>query len=113
MCVKINGISPNDYLEGLKAAIKSVDGEEIHMLVVMLADDNKTRYDSLKKYLCVECPIPNQCVNLRTLAGKSKDGGENKNLGSIVLKIVLQMICKTGGALWKVNIPVSSVQHLV
>ncbi|CAA98113.1 Piwi-like protein 1 [Caenorhabditis elegans] len=108
MCVPIRGISPNDYLEGVKGAIKQVDGEDIHMLVVMLADDNKTRYDSLKKFLCVECPIPNQCVNLRTLAGKSKDGGENKNLGSIVLKIVLQMICKTGGALWKVNIPLKN-----
>ncbi|CAO4361477.1 unnamed protein product [Caenorhabditis nigoni] len=105
LCVPLNGVSPNDYLEGVKNAIKQVAGEQVHMLVVMLADDNKTRYDSLKKYLCVECPIPNQCINLRTLAGKSSDGGENKNFGSIVLKIVLQMVCKTGGALWRVNIP--------
>ncbi|KAF1770856.1 hypothetical protein GCK72_002680 [Caenorhabditis remanei] len=107
MCVPIKGVTPNDYLEGVKLAIKQVAGETVHMLVVMLVDDNKTRYDSLKKFLCVECPIPNQCVNLRTLAGKSSDGGENKNFGSIVLKIFLQMICKTGGALWKVNIPLS------
>uniref|UniRef100_A0A8R1DKX7 Piwi domain-containing protein n=1 Tax=Caenorhabditis japonica TaxID=281687 RepID=A0A8R1DKX7_CAEJA len=103
----IDGISPNDYLEGVKSAIRKAGNETVHMLVVMLADDNKTRYDSLKKYLCVECPIPNQCVNLRTLAGKANDGGENKNFGSIVLKIFLQMICKTGGALWKVNIPLN------
>ncbi|KAF1760646.1 hypothetical protein GCK72_008895 [Caenorhabditis remanei] len=89
------------------SAVKQVAGADVHMLVVMLVDDNKTRYDSLKKYLCVECPIPNQCINLRTLAGKASDGGENRNFGSIVLKIFLQMICKTGGALWKVNIPLT------
>ncbi|EFO84985.1 hypothetical protein CRE_03804 [Caenorhabditis remanei] len=107
MCVPIRGVSPNEYLEGVKSAVKEVAGADVHMLVVMLVDDNKTRYDSLKKYLCVECPIPNQCINLRTLAGKASDGGENKNFGSIVLKIFLQMICKTGGALWKVNIPLT------
>lgn len=105
----INGITPADYLEGVKSAIKQAGNETVHMLVVMLVDDNKTRYDSLKKFLCVECPIPNQCVNLRTLAGKASDGGENKNFGSIVLKIFLQMVCKTGGALWKVNIPVGTL----
>uniref|UniRef100_A0A1I7UZW8 Piwi domain-containing protein n=1 Tax=Caenorhabditis tropicalis TaxID=1561998 RepID=A0A1I7UZW8_9PELO len=107
MCVPITGVTPNDYLDGVKRAIQQVNGEKVHMLVVLLVDDNKTRYDSLKKFLCVECPIPNQCVNLRTLAGKASDGGENKNFGSIVLKIFLQMICKTGGALWKVNIPLT------
>jgi len=51
--------------------------------------------------------VPSQCVQLKTLAGKPHAGGENKNFDSIVLKILLQMNCKMGGALWKVKIPVS------
>lgn len=48
-------------------------------------------------------------VLVSTLAGKPQDRGENKNFGSIVLKIIVQMNCKMGGAAWKVNIPVCYV----
>ena len=48
--------------------------------------------------------VPSQVVLLKTLMGK---GGENRAYGSIVLKVLLQMNCKMGGAIWKVAIPVS------
>ncbi|VDO19688.1 unnamed protein product [Heligmosomoides polygyrus] len=75
------------------------------MMVLILADDSKARYDSLKSWLCTETNIPSQCVQLSTLRGRPQDNGRNRNFGSIVLKIVLQMNCKMGGALWKVHIP--------
>ncbi|CAI5441474.1 unnamed protein product [Caenorhabditis angaria] len=103
--VPLNAYSPTDYINALKESLEKVKGYDVHMIAVILPDDNKTRYDVVKKFLCVECPIPSQCINLRTLQGKSTDGSDNKNFGSIVLKIVLQMICKGGGALWKIDIP--------
>ncbi|CAB3408401.1 unnamed protein product [Caenorhabditis bovis] len=102
--VPLEDISPVGYLSALRAVVHA-NTEEVQMAVVILNDDNKTRYDGVKKLLCTELPIPSQCVNVRTLAGKAADGGENRNFSSIVLKILLQMTCKLGGALWRIRIP--------
>lgn len=53
-------------------------------------------YDGIKKYLCVNCPIPSQCVVARTL-------DKPQTLMTIATKIAQQMNCKMGGALWKVQ----------
>ncbi|CAD6194970.1 unnamed protein product [Caenorhabditis auriculariae] len=108
MCQMLTGFQANDYLTGIKEALRKVEGHEVHMMVILLKDDNKTRYDLVKKFLCTQTNIPSQCVNLKTLAGRPGDGGQNKNFGSIVLKIMLQMVCKMGGALWKVSIPLKN-----
>uniref|UniRef100_A0A1I7XF86 Piwi domain-containing protein n=1 Tax=Heterorhabditis bacteriophora TaxID=37862 RepID=A0A1I7XF86_HETBA len=101
----IDGISPIEYVQGVQTALNRVAGHNINMLVVLLADDNKVRYDALKKWLCTETPVSSQCILMSTLTGKPTDGGVNKNFSSIVLKILLQINCKMGGSLWKVNIP--------
>ncbi|XGW10333.1 hypothetical protein V3C99_012093 [Haemonchus contortus] len=100
--------SPVSYHEAVREAIARAGRQPIHMIVLILPDDNKARYDSLKSWLCSETNIPSQCVQMGTLRGRQSDGGRNKNFGSIVLKIVLQMNCKMGGALWKVNIPMKN-----
>lgn len=52
LCQATNGTTVNDYITGVQQALKQVEGHEVHMIVVLLADDNKTRYDTLKKLLC-------------------------------------------------------------
>ncbi|EPB67888.1 piwi domain protein [Ancylostoma ceylanicum] len=93
------------YYNAVQEAIARAGNQSIHMMVLILADDSKTRYDMLKSWLCTETTIPSQFIQLSTLRGRPQDRGRNKNFGSIVLKIVLQMNCKMGGALWKVAIP--------
>ena len=56
-------------------------------------------YDSIKKYLSSDCPVPSQCVLAQTL---NKQG----MMLSVATKITMQMICKLGGELWAVEIPV-------
>uniref|UniRef100_A0A8C6Q6P4 Piwi-like RNA-mediated gene silencing 1 n=1 Tax=Nothobranchius furzeri TaxID=105023 RepID=A0A8C6Q6P4_NOTFU len=70
-------------------------------VVVILPNNNKDRYDTVKKYLCLDCPTPSQCVVGRTLS-------RPQALMTVATKIVLQMACKMGGELWSVEIPVST-----
>lgn len=73
----------------------------------MLPSSQKDCYDSVKKFLSLEQPVPSQCVLSRTL---SKQG----MMMSVATKIAMQIICKLGGELWTVEIPVSnSVCNLV
>lgn len=60
----------------------------------------KDKYDAIKKYLCTDCPTPSQCVVARTL-------GKQQTVMAIATKIALQMNCKMGGELWRVDMPVS------
>lgn len=66
---------------------------------MVLSSNRKDRYDSIKKFLCVDCPVPSQCVVFRTLS-------RPQALMTVATKIALQMACKMGGELWSVEIPV-------
>ncbi|XP_021108330.1 piwi-like protein 4 isoform X1 [Heterocephalus glaber] len=85
----------------LRAIQQHVD---LHVQLVMciLPSDQKNYYDSIKKYLSSDCPVPSQCVLSRTL---NKQG----MMMSIATKIALQMSCKLGGELWAVEIPLKSL----
>lgn len=66
---------------------------------MVLPSNRKDKYDNVKKYLCVDCPVPSQCVVARTLS-------RPQALMTVATKIALQMACKMGGELWSVEIPV-------
>ncbi|XP_011926873.1 PREDICTED: piwi-like protein 1 isoform X3 [Cercocebus atys] len=76
--------------------------EKIHQggktVVCLLSSNRKDKYDAIKKYLCTDCPTPSQCVVARTL-------GKQQTVMAIATKIALQMNCKMGGELWRVDIP--------
>uniref|UniRef100_A0A8D3DG67 Piwi like RNA-mediated silencing 1 n=1 Tax=Scophthalmus maximus TaxID=52904 RepID=A0A8D3DG67_SCOMX len=71
-------------------------------VVVVLPSNRKDKYDSIKKYLCVDCPTPSQCVLSRTL-------GRPQALMTVATKIALQMACKMGGELWSLEIPLKQL----
>uniref|UniRef100_A0AAX7UJV0 Piwi-like protein 1 n=1 Tax=Astatotilapia calliptera TaxID=8154 RepID=A0AAX7UJV0_ASTCA len=71
-------------------------------VVVVLPNNRKDKYDSVKKFLCVDCPTPSQCVVARTLS-------RPQALMTIATKIALQMACKMGGELWSVEIPLKQL----
>lgn len=68
-------------------------------VVVVLPSNRKDKYDNVKKYLCVDSPVPSQCVVARTLS-------RPQALMTVATKLALQMACKMGGELWSVEIPV-------
>ena len=79
--------------------VRSIE-RSVSQVVVILPSNRQDKYDTVKKYLCVDCPTPSQCVVGRTLSRPSA-------LMTVATKIALQMACKMGGELWSVEIPVS------
>uniref|UniRef100_A0AAR2LUV5 Piwi domain-containing protein n=1 Tax=Pygocentrus nattereri TaxID=42514 RepID=A0AAR2LUV5_PYGNA len=71
-------------------------------VVVILPTNRKDKYDCVKKYLCVDCPTPSQCVVSRTLS-------RPQALMTVATKIALQMNCKMGGELWSIEIPLKQL----
>jgi aubergine-like protein len=111
---RLQGDGANFFVDGINkgfelAASKST---RIELIVVIVPNDNKTRYDAIKKLCCLEKPgmfvldicifsflVPTQVVRSQTLRNE-------KNFTSVCLKVLLQINCKLGGSLWRVNIPV-------
>ncbi|XP_015446018.1 piwi-like protein 3 [Pteropus alecto] len=86
----------SDTVNSYVTVLKKHDSSNTQMVVCVLSSDRKEMYDGIKKYLCVNCPIPSQCVVARTL-------DKPQTLMTIATKIAQQMNCKMGGALWKVK----------
>ncbi|KAM8812110.1 piwi-like protein 3 [Rhynchonycteris naso] len=86
----------SNTVQSYVTVLEKLDLSDIQMVVCVLSDDRKDRYDAIKKYLCVNCPIPSQCVLARTL-------DKPQMLMTIATSIAQQMNCKMGGALWTVQ----------
>lgn len=81
------------------SAIRNAMNEQLQMIVCIVPNNKKDRYDAIKKLCCVDLGIPSQVVVSRTLAKKQM-------LMSVATKIAIQMNCKLGGQVWRVSIPV-------
>ncbi|XP_063820686.1 piwi-like protein 1 isoform X3 [Pseudophryne corroboree] len=90
--------STDAYVKVLQQKVQS----DTQMVVCILSSNRKDRYDAIKKYLCVDCPVPSQCVIARTLS-------KPQTLLSVATKIALQMNCKMGGELWSLEIPLKEM----
>ncbi|XP_054466265.1 piwi-like protein 1 [Anoplopoma fimbria] len=95
-------IEYDDHQESLLRALQHNVVPQTQMVVVVLPSNRKDKYDSIKKYLCVDCPTPSQCVLSRTLS-------KPQALMTVATKIALQMACKMGGELWSVEIPLKQM----
>ncbi|XP_076010323.1 piwi-like protein 1 isoform X2 [Genypterus blacodes] len=91
-----------DRQESILRALQCNVAPQTQMVVVILPSNRKDKYDSVKKYLCVDCPTPSQCVLARTLS-------RPQALMTVATKIALQMACKMGGELWSVEIPLKQL----
>ncbi|KAH0516955.1 Piwi-like protein 3, partial [Microtus ochrogaster] len=86
----------NEDPGSFRQALQKHVSKDTQMVVCVLPDNRKQRYEEIKTFLCVEKPVPSQCVVASTL-------NDERNLTTIVTKIAQQMNCKMGGALWKVD----------
>ncbi|XP_004626299.1 piwi-like protein 4 [Octodon degus] len=85
----------------LRAIQQHVD-LDVQLVMCILPSNQKNYYDSIKKYLSSDCPVPSQCVLTRTLRKQGM-------LMSVASKVTMQMSCKLGGELWAVEIPLKSL----
>ncbi|XP_019620692.1 PREDICTED: piwi-like protein 1 [Branchiostoma belcheri] len=87
------------YLRVMKEQVKA---GVTQMVVCIVPNNRKDRYDAIKKFCCVDQPLPCQVIMSRTLSKKQM-------LMSVCTKIGLQMNCKMGGELWALEIPLPSL----
>ncbi|XP_053535378.1 piwi-like protein 1 [Ictalurus punctatus] len=80
------GMESDDRQEALLRALQQRAVQQVQMGVVILSANRKDKYDCVKKYLCVDCPTPSQCVVARTLS-------RPQTLMTIATKISLQRNC--------------------
>uniref|UniRef100_A0AAA9SIK6 Piwi like RNA-mediated silencing 4 n=1 Tax=Bos taurus TaxID=9913 RepID=A0AAA9SIK6_BOVIN len=90
--------NPAAFIHAIQKHVKY----EVQLVMCILPSIQTSYYDSIKKYLSSDCPVPSQCVLAQTL---NKQG----MMLSVATKIAMQMICKLGGELWAVEIPLKSL----
>ncbi|XP_044897634.1 piwi-like protein 1 isoform X3 [Felis catus] len=91
-------IEVDDRTEAYLRVLQQKVTSDTQIVVCLLSSNRKDKYDAIKKYLCTDCPTPSQCVVARTL-------GKQQTVMAIATKIALQMNCKMGGELWRVDMP--------
>ncbi|ESO84639.1 hypothetical protein LOTGIDRAFT_131825 [Lottia gigantea] len=92
----------NDRNETFLETLRKNLTERIQMVLIVVPNNKKDRYDAIKKFCCVEHPVPSQVVVARTLSKKQM-------LMSVATKICIQMNCKLGGEVWTVEIPLTKL----
>ncbi|KAL6063565.1 Piwi-like protein 1 [Balamuthia mandrillaris] len=95
--IVLNDDRTHSYTDALKQKLTPA----IQCVICILSNSKKDRYDAIKQILCLEKPIPSQCVIAKTLEKK-------QTVMSVCNKIMLQVNCKLGGQLWHVKIPVQA-----
>ncbi|XP_033126803.1 piwi-like protein 1 [Anneissia japonica] len=93
----------NDRTDSYIQAIKEKMTQQIQMVLCIVPNNRKDRYDAIKKLCCLEFPVPSQVVVGRTISKKQM-------LMSVSTKIGMQLNCKLGGELWCTDIPVCIYQ---
>jgi aubergine-like protein len=94
-------VAQSDRTSGFVEACKKVP-QGAQIVVIIVPNNNKERYDAIKKVFCCDHPIASQVVVSRTLAKKQM-------LMSVCTKIGIQMACKMGGEAWALRIPPKNV----
>eukprot|EP01099_Mayorella_cantabrigiensis_P000709 TRINITY_DN1311_c0_g2_i1.p1 TRINITY_DN1311_c0_g2~~TRINITY_DN1311_c0_g2_i1.p1 ORF type:complete len:848 (-),score=209.79 TRINITY_DN1311_c0_g2_i1:183-2726(-) len=88
---------PQSYANALMDNIRP----DLQIVVCILPQQKKDRYDVIKQICSKDNPIPSQCIVQRSL-------GKPATLLSVCGKILQQINCKLGGQLWRLDIPLTS-----
>jgi aubergine-like protein len=91
-------VNRDDPVEITNAIKQNLD-EKTQLVVVLVTSKRKDRYDAIKRVCCLEMPVPSQVVTTQIV-------DDEKKRPSVITKVAIQMNCKLGGEIWKVNIPV-------
>ncbi|XP_046398366.1 piwi-like protein Siwi [Ischnura elegans] len=97
--IQMNDDRPNSYMQTLDQILSQRVPDLIMCLVTTTRAD---RYNAIKKRCCIDRAVPTQVVSERVLRNP-------KGLMSIATKVAIQINCKTGGAPWRVDMPLSGL----
>lgn len=92
----------NDRVDTYTRRIQSILTPDAQIVVCIVPNNRKDRYDAIKKICCVENPVPSQVVVARTIS-------KPPQLMSVATKIAIQMNCKLGGEPWALDVPVKGL----
>jgi aubergine-like protein len=92
----------NDQTAAFLQAMKENKTEQTQLILCVLPSNRKDRYDAIKKFCCVDSPVPSQVVLSRTLAKK-------QGMMSVATKVAIQLNCKLGGEAWTLDIPLKGL----
>jgi len=84
---------PNGYKDVLSSKINP---DRHKFVLVVLPDNGKNLYDTVKQILILQKPVPSQCVLWNNISNP-------KGIHSKATKIAVQLTSKLGGAPWTVN----------
>ena len=70
--------------------IPQIESDKTDMVVCVLPNNRKDRYDTIKKFVCIEKPVPSQMVIGKTISKADL-------LTAVATKISIQINCKLGG----------------
>jgi len=93
----------SDRAEDYITAIRTNDADP-KIVVCLVPNNKKDRYDAIKKHCCIDQPLPSQVLVTKNL--------NPKKAMSVVTKVVMQMNAKLGGELWSVHIPMKKVMYV-
>jgi len=86
-----------DYLEVVKQA-----ADKSPQLIMIIIPNNKGDvYHAIKKYLCVDTPVPSQVITATLLK-------KGKGMMSVATKVAIQIAAKLGAEPWGVKIPMKN-----
>ncbi|XP_044132910.1 piwi-like protein 2 [Bufo gargarizans] len=84
------------YIRSLRSLLER-EGR-LQLILCVISGSRDDLYGAIKKFCCIQTPVPSQVVNTKTISNPQK-------IRSIAQKILLQINCKLGGELWGVDIP--------
>ncbi|XP_064649960.1 piwi-like protein 1 [Lineus longissimus] len=91
----------DDRVESYVHALQSEVTKETQLVVCVVPNNRKDRYDAIKKFCCVTHPVASQVIVGRTIAKKQM-------LMSVCTKVAIQLNCKLGGEVWALEIPLKN-----
>jgi aubergine len=91
-------IIENDRVTTYADKIENCCGRDPRIIFVVVPNNNADRYSAIKKITCVNQAIPTQVILKKNTFSKKGPSG----LMSIATKVMIQMVCKLGGAPWMI-----------
>jgi aubergine-like protein len=96
--VELNDDRTDTYIKEIKRNLN----DQVQMVVIIFPTSRDDRYSAVKRLCCIDNPVPSQVIIAKTIF-------DEKKLRSVTQKILLQMNCKLGGELWRLEIPIKKL----
>jgi aubergine len=98
----------NDRLTTYAEKIEECCRRDPRFIFIVVPNNNADRYAAIKKITCVHRSIPSQVILKKNTFSKKGPSG----LMSIATKVMIQIVCKLGGAPWMITLPVQGVMTI-